>query len=61
MAGLLMQPPVISAHGLTYIAAAVQPEPADRPGSRNPAENPLKRLENPDLLSDALIARAGSG
>jgi len=61
MAGVLMPPPVISAHGLTGVAAEVQSEPADRSGSRDFTDDTVKRLEDLNLLSEALVARAGSG
>jgi len=56
-----MPPPVISAHGLAYVAAEVQSGPASRSGSRDFTDDTVKRLENLNLLSEALVARAGSG
>ena len=58
--GLLWQP-IVSAHGLVDAAAEVQPGSTDGSGGRNPAITSLERLENINLLSEGLIARAGSG
>ncbi len=61
MAGVLMPPPVISAHGLAYVAAEVQSGPASSSSSKDFTDDTVKRLENLNLLSEALVARAGSG
>lgn len=56
-----MPPPVISAHGLAYVAAEVQSGPASSSSSKDFTDDTVKRLENLNLLSEALVARAGSG
>jgi len=61
MAGVLMQPPVASSHGLAYVAAEVQSGPADRPGGRDVTDSTFNRLENLNLLSEGLVVKAGSG
>lgn len=60
MAGLPWQP-VADAQGLVDAAAEVQPGSAGEPGSENPAIASVERLENLNLLSDGLVAKAGSG
>ena len=61
LAGLLLQQPVVGAYGLAYVAAEVQPGSTGIADSHDAHRDPLERLENLNLLSEELVARAGSG
>ena len=56
-----MQQPVFSAHGLAYTAAETQSNPTDIADGHDAGGDPLERLENLNLLSEELVARAGTG
>ena len=60
MAGLSWQP-VVDAQGVVDAAAEAQPGSAGEHGSENPAIASIERLEDLNLLSDGLVAKAGSG
>jgi hypothetical protein len=60
MAGLPWQP-VVDAQGVLDAAAEAQPGSAGKRGSENPAIAGVERLEDLNLLSDGLVAKAGSG
>jgi hypothetical protein len=60
LAGLMWQP-VFSAHELVDAAAEVQPGSPGESGGRNPSIIGIERVENLNLLSEGLVASAGSG
>ena len=60
-AAVLTQQPVASAHGFAYVAAETQLESTVGSDSQDFTDSTFKRLENLNLLSEGLIAKAGSG
>ena len=47
--------------GVVAFAAETQPEPSVASGSRDASNDTLQRLDNLNLLSEGLVAKAGSG
>jgi hypothetical protein len=56
-----LQQPAISALGLVHAAAEVQPDSIGTVDSRDAGGESLERLENLNLLSEELVARASTG